>query len=136
MLHDVWQAETKAAAEKAYDLFVATYQAKYAKATDCLYKDREELQVFYDFPALHWIHLRTTHPIESAFATVRHRTSKTSGSGCRSACLTMVASRIGSVFATVVLRTSKTKGSGCRSTCLTMVFKLMGSASKRRRLLT
>jgi putative transposase len=90
MLHDIWQAETKAAAEKAFDLFVATYEAKYAKAVDCLAKDREELLVFYDFPALHWIHLRTTNPIESTFATVRLRTTKTKGSGCRSACLTMV----------------------------------------------
>jgi transposase-like protein len=90
MLHDIWQAETKAEAEKAFDLFVATWEAKYAKATDCLRKDREELLVFYDFPALHWIHLRTTNPIESTFATVRLRTSKTKGSGSRSACLTMV----------------------------------------------
>jgi len=90
MLHDVYQAETRAAAEKAFDLFVATYEAKYAKATDCLLKDREELLVFYDFPALHWIHLRTTNPIESTFATVRLRTAKTKGSGSRLACLTMV----------------------------------------------
>jgi transposase-like protein len=90
MLHDIWQAESWAAAAKALDLFVATYQAKYAKATDCLVKDREELLVFYDFPALHWIHLRTTNPIESTFATVRLRTTKTKGSGSRSACLTMV----------------------------------------------
>jgi len=90
MLHDIWQAETRAQAEKAFDLFVATYEAKYAKATDCLRKDREELLVFYDFPALHWVHLRTTNPIESTFATVRLRTAKTKGSGSRSACLTMV----------------------------------------------
>jgi putative transposase len=90
MLHDIWQAETKVEAQKAFDLFVATYEAKYVKATDCLLKDREELLVFYDFPALHWMHLRTTNPIESTFATVRLRTTKTKGSGCRSACLTMV----------------------------------------------
>jgi transposase-like protein len=90
MLHAIWPAETKAAAEQAFDLFVATYEAKYAKATDCLLKDREELLVFYDFPALHWIHLRTTNPIESTFATVRLRTTKTKGSGSRLACLTMV----------------------------------------------
>src|SRR5262249_27520930 len=89
-LHDTWQPERRAAAEKALDLFVATYQAKYAKATDCLVKDREELLVFYDFPALHWAHVRTTNPIESTFATVRLRTTKTKGSGSRSACLTMV----------------------------------------------
>jgi putative transposase len=90
MLHDIWQAGTKAEAEKAFDLFVATWEAKYAKATDCLVKDREELLAFYDFPALHWLHLRTTNPIESTFATVRLRTVKTKGSGSRSACLTMV----------------------------------------------
>jgi putative transposase len=90
MLHDIWQAETRAAAEKAFDLFVETYEAKYPKATDCLAKDREPLLVFYDFPAEHWIHLRTTNPIESTFATVRLRTNKTKGSGSRSACLTMV----------------------------------------------
>jgi transposase-like protein len=90
MLHDIWQAATKAAAEKAFDLFVATWQAKYSKATDCLVKDREALLVFYDFPAEHWVHVRTTNPIESTFATVRLRTSKTKGSGSRSACLTMV----------------------------------------------
>jgi putative transposase len=90
LLHDIWQAETRAAAEKAFDLFVATYETKYAKAVGCLVKDREELLAFYDFPALHWIHLRTTNPIESTFATVRLRTTKTKGSGCRSACLTMV----------------------------------------------
>jgi transposase-like protein len=69
---------------------VATYQAKYPKATDCLSKDREELLVFYEFPAMHWLHLRTTNPIESTFASVRLRTAKTKGSGSRSACLTMV----------------------------------------------
>lgn len=90
MLHDIWQAATKAEAEKAFELFVATYQAKYAKATDCLSKDRDELLAFYDFPAEHWVHLRTTNPIESTFATVRLRTVKTKGSGSRTACLTMV----------------------------------------------
>ena len=90
MLHDIWQAATKAEAEKAFDLFVATWEAKYAKATDCLVKDRAALLVFYDFPAEHWTHLRTTNPIESTFATVRLRTVKTKGSGSRAACLTMV----------------------------------------------
>jgi putative transposase len=90
MLHAIWQAETRVAAEKAFDLFVATYEAKYGKATECLLKDREELLVFYDLPAMHWVHLRTTNPIESTFATVRLRTVKTKGSGSRSACLTMV----------------------------------------------
>lgn len=71
-------------------MLVATYEAKYAKAVGCLVKDRAELLVFYDYPAQHWVHVRTTNPIESTFATVRLRTSKTKGSGSRSASLTMV----------------------------------------------
>ena len=90
MLHDIWQAATRKDADKAFALFVATFEAKYPKATDCLSKDRAELLVFYDFPAEHWIHLRTTNPIESTFATVRLRTVKTKGAGNRIACLTMV----------------------------------------------
>src|SRR5262245_14701684 len=90
MLHDTWQAATRAEAERAFDLFVATYEAKYAKATGCLAKGREELLAFYGFPAEHWVHLRTTNPIESTFATVRLRTTKTKGSGSRVACLAMV----------------------------------------------
>lgn len=89
-LHDIYEAETKAAAEEAFDLFVATYEAKYPKATECLAKDRAALLAFYDFPAEHWRHIRTTNPIESTFATVRLRTVKTKGSGSRAACLTMV----------------------------------------------
>jgi transposase-like protein len=90
MLHEIWQAETKADAERAFDLFVATFQAKYARAVACLVKDRDVLLTFYDFPAEHWIHLRTTNPIESTFATVRLRHRRTKGSGSRTACLTMV----------------------------------------------
>jgi putative transposase len=90
MLHDICQADTKAQAEKAFDLFLATYAAKYPKATECLAKDRGELLTFYDFPAEHWLHIRTTNPIESTFATVRLRTEKTKGTGTRTACLTMV----------------------------------------------
>jgi transposase-like protein len=89
-LHQIWMASTKAAAEKSFDLFVATYQAKYAAAAECLAKDREALLAFYDFPADHWLHIRTTNPIESTFATVRLRTEKTKGCGSRVACLTMV----------------------------------------------
>jgi putative transposase len=89
-LHDIWLAETKADAERAFDLFVETYQAKYSKAAECLAKDREVLLTFYDFPAEHWVHLRTTNPIESTFATVRLRTDKTKGCGSRLATLTMV----------------------------------------------
>ena len=89
-LHQIWMAETRADAEQAFDLFLATYQAKYPKATDCLAKDRSVLLTFYDFPAEHWIHLRTTNPIESTFATVRLRHRRTKGNGSRLACLTMV----------------------------------------------
>ena len=90
MLHDIWMAETKAEAEQAFDLFIRTYEAKYPKATECLAKDREVLLTFYDFPAEHWAHLRTTNPIESTFATVRLRTRRTKGCGSRMATLTMV----------------------------------------------
>jgi putative transposase len=89
-LHDIWMAETKQHAHEAFDLFVKTYEAKYPKAVECLVKDREVLLAFYDFPAEHWLHLRTTNPIESTFATVRLRTKRTKGSGSRTACLSMV----------------------------------------------
>jgi len=89
-LHEIYGAATKAEAEKAFDLFVKTYQAKYPKATECLEKDKGVLLAFYDFPAEHWIHIRTTNPIESVFSTVRLRHDKTKGSGSRVACLTMV----------------------------------------------
>ena len=89
-LHAIWMAPTRADAEKAFDLFVSTYQAKYVKATECLSKDRDVLLAFYDFPAEHWRHLRTTNPIESTFATVRLRHRRTKGNGTRLACLTMV----------------------------------------------
>jgi putative transposase len=89
-LHEIWMAEKRADADKAFDLFLATYEAKYPKATECLSKDRAELLAFYDFPAEHWIHVRTTNPIESTFATVRLRHRKTKGNGSRTACLAMV----------------------------------------------
>ena len=89
-LHAIWMAETRRDAEQAFALFVTTYQAKYPKATECLAKDRDALLVFYDFPAEHWIHLRTTNPIESVFATVRLRHRRTKGNGSRTACLAMV----------------------------------------------
>lgn len=89
-LHQIWMADTREAAYEAFDLFVTTYQAKYPKAAECLQKDREELLAFYDFPAEHWGHLRTTNPIESVFATVKHRQKKTRGNGSRVACLAMV----------------------------------------------
>jgi putative transposase len=90
MLHAIYLAPSRAEAEKAFDLFVRTYEAKYPKATECLAKDRTELLAFYDFPAEHWMHLRTTNVIESVFATVRLRTDKTKGTGTRMACLAMV----------------------------------------------
>jgi len=89
-LHEIWMAETKKEAEKAFDRFVAKYGAKYPKAVEILTQDRDVLLTFYDFPAEHWIHLRTTNPIESTFGTVRHRHRKTKGSGSRTACLAMV----------------------------------------------
>ncbi len=78
-LHDIWQAETRVDAEAAFDFFAATYGVKYDKAVAKLTKDRDVLLAFYDFPAEHWKHIRTTNPIESTFATVRHRTGKTKG---------------------------------------------------------
>ena len=76
-LHEIWMAPTRAQALAAFDHFVKTYGAKYPKAVDKLSKDRDALLAFYDFPAEHWMHLRTTNPIESTFATVRHRTTRT-----------------------------------------------------------
>ena len=76
-LHEIWQAETKADANRAFGAFLTTYEAKYPKATACLEKDREALLTFYAFPAAHWQSLRTTNPIESIFGTIRHRTKRT-----------------------------------------------------------
>ncbi len=90
MLHEIYLAESCAQAEKAFDQFVKTYEAKYPKVTECLRKDREVLLTFYDFPAEHWLHIRTTNPIESVFSTVRLRHRKTKGNGSRRACLAMV----------------------------------------------
>ncbi len=78
-LHEIWQAPTKADAERAFDVFLNTYEAKYPKATACVQKDREVLLTFYAFPASHWQSLRTTNPIESTFGTIRHRTKRTKG---------------------------------------------------------
>lgn len=83
-LHEIWMAPTRADAVSAFEHFVQTYQAKYPKAVDKLVTDRESLLAFYDFPAEHWIHLRTTNPIESTFATVRHRTTRTKNCVSRS----------------------------------------------------
>ena len=89
-LHEIWQAETKAVAEQAFDHFLEKYEAKYQSACDCLRKDREQLLAFYDFPAEHWGHLRTTNPIESTFSTIRLRHRKTKGNGTRRASLAMM----------------------------------------------
>jgi putative transposase len=90
MLHEIYLAESRQKAVKAFDLFVETYEAKYPKATGCLSKDRDVLLTFYNFPAEQWLHIRTTNPIESTFSTVRLRHAKTKGSGSRTACLKMV----------------------------------------------
>ncbi|MFY9610569.1 MAG: IS256 family transposase [Blastocatellia bacterium] len=76
-LHEIWMAPTRAQALEAFERFVKGYRAKYPGAVEKLTKDREALLAFYDFPAEHWLHLRTTNPIESTFATVRHRTTRT-----------------------------------------------------------
>ena len=79
-LREIHGAPTRAAAEAALGVFAEKYEAKYARAVECLIKDRDALLAFYDFPAEHWDHLRTSNPIESVFATVRHRTVRTKGS--------------------------------------------------------
>jgi len=89
MIHEMYMAPTKEAALEAYGAFLANYRAKYPRACDCLQKDRNDLFAFYDFPAEHWQHLRTTNPIESTFATVRLRTRRTKGCGSTAATLTM-----------------------------------------------
>jgi putative transposase len=89
-LQEIWMAETKADAEAAFDAFIESYQVKYEKAAECLNKDRDVLLTFYDFPAEHWKHLRTTNPIESTFATVRHRTIRSKGCLSNRTALAMV----------------------------------------------
>ncbi len=89
-LHSIWQAETQADAQKAFDLFLKTYEPKYPKATLCLQKDREELMAFYDFPAQHWQSIRTSNPIESTFGTIRHRTKRSKGCLTRDGMLHMM----------------------------------------------
>jgi putative transposase len=89
-LHEIWLAETRDAANKAFDTFLAKYEAKYEGACECLRKDREVLLTFYDFPAEHWKHLRTTNPIESTFATIRLRHRRTKGNGTRKTSLAMM----------------------------------------------
>jgi len=90
IIKEMYMSSTKKDALKAYGHFVKVFSDKYPKAVECLTKDREDLFTFYDFPASHWIHIRTTNPIESTFATVRLRTTRTKGCGSRIATLTMV----------------------------------------------
>jgi len=89
-LQAIWMAPTREQAYRAFNLFVATYQIKYPKATECLSKDRDVLLAFYDFPAEHWPHIRTSNPIESSFATIRHRTQQTQGCSSRDTLLAMM----------------------------------------------
>ena len=89
-LQEIWMAETKVAAEVAFDGFIESYQLKYEKAAECLNKDRDPLLTFYDFPAEHWKHLRTSNPVESTFATVRHRTIRSKGCLSNRTALAMV----------------------------------------------
>lgn len=83
-------ADTRDNAHKAFDVTLAKYSAKYPKAMECLKKDRDTMLAFYDFPAEHWTSIRTTNPIESAFATVRLRTAKMRNCGSRNTTLAMV----------------------------------------------
>ena len=89
-IHEIWVADTRQHAAKAFDAFLEKYQAKYPAACECLAKDRDVRLAFYDFPAEHWKHLRTTNPIESTFATIRLRQRRTKGCGSRRASLTMM----------------------------------------------
>lgn len=89
-LQQIWMAETRAAANQAFDDFIQVYQDKYPKAVACLIKDRARLLAFYDFPAQHWQSIRTTNPIESTFATIRHRTDRARGCLSRSGMLCMM----------------------------------------------
>ena len=87
---DIWQAEPRKQAEKAFEFFVQTYEAKYPKAAECLLKDRETLMAFYDYPDQHWQSIRTSNPIESTFGTIRHRTCRSKGCLTRNGMLHMM----------------------------------------------
>ncbi|MBD2427164.1 transposase, partial [Phormidium sp. FACHB-1136] len=89
-LWEIYRADTKTEAHQAFNRFIQTYQAKYPEATQCLAKDRDVLLTFFDFPAEHWAHIRTTNPIESTFATVRLRTDKTRGCVSKDTILALV----------------------------------------------
>ena len=87
---EIWMAAAREDTHGAFDLFAVTYGTKSPKATECLKKDRDALLAFYDFPAEHWPHIRTSNPIESSFATIRYRTDRTQGCGSRLTLLTMM----------------------------------------------
>ncbi len=89
-LQQIWMAETRPGALAVFEQFVRTYQAKYPKAVECLTKDREAMLAFFDFPAEHWTHIRSSNVIESAFATIRHRTDRTKGCLTRAGMLAMM----------------------------------------------
>jgi len=89
VLHNIWGAETREAAEKAYEDCLERFSAKYPKAMNCLVKDKESMLAFYSFPAENWQHIRTTNPIESVFATVRLRTTRSKNCGSRNTTLAM-----------------------------------------------
>jgi putative transposase len=89
-LQEIWMAPMREQAYEAFDYFIECYQAKHPKAAECLQKDKEELLAFYDFPAEHWVHIRTANPIESTFSMVRHRTYKSKGAFSRTTIFTMV----------------------------------------------
>lgn len=90
LLQEIWMAPTRQAAHAAFDRFIASFAAKYPKASECLQKDRACLLAFHDFPAEHWVHLRTTNPIESAFATIRHRSDRAKGCVTRATMLALM----------------------------------------------
>jgi transposase-like protein len=90
MIHNIYMAPTKKEANIAFDIFIEEFEARYLRAVDCLRNNRERLMTFYNYPAQHWAHIRSTNPIESTFATVRLRTHKTKGCGNMTATLTMV----------------------------------------------
>ena len=90
LIHEMYLSPTKADALNAFKDFLKVYEAKYPGACTCLEKDKDQLFTFYDFPSMHWQYIRTTNPIESTFATIRHRTRQTKGCGSRQATVTMV----------------------------------------------
>ena len=89
-LHEIWMAETKVQAQGAFERFVRSFAAKYPKATECLSKDRDSLLAFYDFPAEHWVHIRSSNVIASAFASIRHRSEQAKGCVSRDSMLSMI----------------------------------------------